>query len=106
MANTSPSDDQFAYIFRYVFLLAKLLGYDDASGANESFLVGLVLHSLEQFFMKVESVEKTTIAACISMIKNMIVARDMDGYLGHVGLRESLRMVSADGKTPFTVCFD
>ncbi|KPA36751.1 hypothetical protein FLAG1_10461 [Fusarium langsethiae] len=101
MTNISPSDEQFGYLFRHVFLPAKLPGHDDTSGANESFLVGLVLHSLEQFFMKVESVEKTTIAACISMIKNMIVARDMDGYLGYVGLRESLRMVSADD--PFSL---
>ncbi|KAG5744637.1 hypothetical protein H9Q70_012663 [Fusarium xylarioides] len=96
MTNTSPSDEQFGYLFRHVFLPEKLPGHDDTSGANESFLVGLVLHSLEQFFVKVELGEKLAIAACISMIKNMIVARDMNGYLGHAGLREALRMLSAD----------
>jgi hypothetical protein len=106
MTKVSPSDDQFAYLFRHVFLPAKLPGHDDTSGANESFLVGLVLHSLEQFFMKVELVEKVAIAACISMIKNMIVARDRDGYLGHVGLREALCKLSADGKMSFTIHSD
>jgi hypothetical protein len=96
MTNVSPSDDQFTYLFRHVFLPAKLPGHDDTSGTNESFLVGLVLHSLEQFSVKVEFAEKTAIAACISMIKNMIVARDINGYLEHAGLREALRRLSAD----------